>query len=223
MDRNQVIAKIQAMMALRDGSTFDGEASNASRMIDMLCAKYGVNIDEDLKPEVLDELFSQGRHRDYIKWILKAVAAYYDAKLYISNKTQLKVIGTEAQQIVVKIYNDFIIECMNNEAQKAYQGEQVLAQLMGKPAPDRKFLHAFKQAFATQVCTRLRQMKQEENRVHEHAKYTSAIVKGYALSRARSTSTMLGGSGAEAGFSAGDSVSLRKQASGSSQRQLCGV
>jgi hypothetical protein len=223
MDRNQVTAKIQAMMALRDGSTFDGEAANAAAMIDKLCAKYGVNIDEDLKPEVLDELFSHGRHRDYIKWILNAVAAYYDAKLYISNKTDLKVIGTEAQQIVVKIYNDFIVECMNNEAQKAYQGEQVLAELMGKPAPDRKFLHAFKQAFATQVCTRLRQMKQDENRKHEHAEYTSAIVKGYALSRARSTSTMRGGSGAEAGFSAGDSVSLRKQASGSSQRQLCGV
>jgi hypothetical protein len=223
MDRNQVIAKIQAMMALRDGSTFDGEAANASAMIDRLCAKYGVNIDEDLQPEVLDELFSQGRHRDYIKWILNAVAAYYDAKLYISNKTDLKVIGTEAQQIVVKIYNDFIVDCMEKEAKKAYQGEQVLAELMGKPAPDRRFLHAFKQAFATQVCTRLRQMKQDENRVHEHAEYTSAIVKGYALRRARSTSTMRGGGGAEAGFSAGDSVSLRKQASGSSQRQLCGV
>jgi hypothetical protein len=223
MDRNQVIAKIQAMMALRDGSTFEGEAANASIMIDKLCAKYGVNLETDMAPEVLDELFSQGRHRDYIKWILNAVAKYYDAKLYIYNKTELKVIGTEAQQIVVKIYFDFIVECMDAEAQKAYQGEKVLAELMGRRAPDRKFLHAFKQAFATQVSTRLAAMKQEENRVHEHAEYTSAIVKGYALTRARSTSTMRGGSGAMAGFSAGDSVSLRKQASGSSQRQLCGV
>lgn len=220
MDRQQIIAKIRSMMALRDGSTFDGEAQNAAAMIEKLCKKFGINPETDLTPQVFDELFSEGRHRDYIKWIYNSVANYYDAKLYIQDKTKLRVIGTEAQQIQVKLYAEFIVECMEKEAKKAYEGEKLLAEMMGKPAPTRTFLHAFKQAFATQVSTRLREMKDSE---HEHAKVTGAYLSTMRFGRARSTSRFRGGSGAEAGNCAGSSVSLRKQAGGAQRLQLAGA
>jgi hypothetical protein len=220
MDRQQIISKIRAMMALQEGSTFEGEASNAAAMIEKLCKKFGIDLQSDLSPQVYDEIYSEGRHRDYVKWIMNAVAKYYDAKLYIQDRTKLKVIGTEAQQIQVKLYGEFIIECMEKEAKKAYEGEKVLCELMGNPLPNRTFLHAFKQAFAQQVTTRLREMKVDK---HEHAEITKGYLSTMRFGRARSSSTLRGGSGAAAGASAGEGVSLHRQAGGSNQRQLCGV
>ena len=43
MDRKQVIEKIQAILKLQEGTTFDGEADNAAKMIDMLCKKVWCN------------------------------------------------------------------------------------------------------------------------------------------------------------------------------------
>ena len=57
MDRKQVIEKIQAILKLQEGTTFDGEADNAAKMIDMLCKKYGVTIDEATEVQVEDEIF----------------------------------------------------------------------------------------------------------------------------------------------------------------------
>lgn len=219
MDRQQVISKIRSMMALQQGSTFEGEAANAAAMIEKLCKKFGIDLECDLTPQVYDELYSEGRHRDYIKWIMNAVASYYDAKLYIQDRTKLKVIGTEAQQIQVKLYGEFIIECMEKEAKKAYEGEKMLAELMGKTPPNRTFLHAFKQAFAQQVCTRLREMKVDK---HEHAEITKGYLSTMRFGRSRSTSRFRGGSGAMAGNSAGEGVSLHKQAGGSQRLALTG-
>ena len=219
MERQQIIDKIRSMMKLQESSTFEGEAANAAAMIEKLCKKFGIDLENDLTPQVYDELYSEGRHRDYVKWIMNAVAAYYDAKLYIQDRTKLKVIGTEAQQIQVKLYGEFILECMENEAKKAYEGEKLLADLMGKTPPNRTFLHAFKQAFATQVATRLREMKVDK---HEHAEHTSKYLSTMRFGRARSNTRIRGGSGAMAGTSAGEGVSLRKQAGGSQRLALAG-
>lgn len=219
MNRSQVIDKIRAMMALQESSTFEGEAHNAAVMIEKLCKKFGVNIETDLTPQVYDELYSSGRHRDYVKWILNAVAQYYDAMLYTQGNTTLKLIGTEAQQIQVKLYSDFILECMEKEARKAYEGEKMLAELTNNTPPNRTFLHAFKQAFAQQVCVRLKQMKQDK---HEHAEVTAGYLSTRKFGKSRAKTTIRGGSGAIAGYSSGESVSLNKQATGSSRLALSG-
>jgi NMD protein affecting ribosome stability and mRNA decay len=46
MDRQQVIAKIQSILKLQNGTDFEGEASAAARMIDKLCKQYGITVDE---------------------------------------------------------------------------------------------------------------------------------------------------------------------------------
>jgi len=178
-------------------------------------------LDDAIKPQILDEVFTSGRTRDYTKIILAALARFYDAKAYFKNTGDVHVIGSEAQQIQVKLYHEFVASCMDKEAKKAHQGEQVLAELLGNPAPTRSFLHAFKLSFSRTVSKRLDEMKVEQNRKHDHADYTAAMVKTYRFGNWSGKSA--NGSGALAGQSAGDSVSLRKQASGSSQRQLCGV
>jgi hypothetical protein len=221
MDRQAIVSKIQAMMALQASSTFEGEASAAAAMIDKLCQKYGISLSDAIKPQILDEVFTSGRTRDYTKIILTALAKFYDAKAYFKNTGDVHVIGSEAQQIQVKLYYEFVAACMEQEAKKAYEGEKILADLLDKPAPTRSFLHAFKLAFSRTVSQRLAVMKVEQNRKHEHAEYTSAIVKTYRFGGWRGKSAT--GSGALAGNSAGNSVSLNKQAGGSSQRQLCGV
>ncbi len=40
MDRSQVIAKIQSILKLQNGTEFEGEASAAANMIDILCNQY---------------------------------------------------------------------------------------------------------------------------------------------------------------------------------------
>ncbi len=222
MDRQAVLDKIQAMMNLKDSSTFEGEAANAAAMIDKLCAKYGVSLD-DLTPQILDEVVASGRVRSYNKLIWEAVAYFYDAQLYYKNSAnEVRVIGSEAQQIQVKLYSEFICDCMHNEAQKAYEGEKILAELTDSVMPSRKFLEAFKVTFAAEVRRRLSEMKRETNRVHEHKQLVEGEVSKRRWGRAKSIRTFASGSGAMAGACAGNSVSLHRQASGSVQRQLCG-
>jgi hypothetical protein len=222
MDRQAILDKIQAMMNLKESSTFEGEASAAAAMIDKLCAKYGVSLD-DLTPQILDEVIASGRVRSYNKLIWEAVSYFYDAQLYYkSSQNEVRVIGSEAQQIQVKLYSEFICQCMHQEAQKAYEGEKVLAELTGSAAPSRKFLEAFKVTFAAEVRRRLSEMKRETNRVHEHKQLTAAEVNKRRWGRAKSIRTIASGSGAMAGACAGNSVSLHRQATGSVQRQLCG-
>jgi len=221
MDRAQILNKIRAMLALKENSTFDGEADNASRMIDALCAKYGITVDDAIRPQILDEIFISGRTRDYTKRILAALAEFYDAQAYYPSNGSVRVIGSEAQQIQVKLYYEFIVESMEKEAKKAYEGEKLLAELTGGCSPSRTFLHAFKLAFSHKVRSRLEEMKEQQNRKHEHAEYTLEKVNTYRFRRVRLSVGR--GSGALAGQSAGENVSLNKQASGSSNRALCGV
>jgi len=222
MDRQSVLDKIAAMMALKESSTFEGEASAAAAMIDKLCAKYGVSLD-DLTPQILDEVIASGRVRSYNKLVWEAVAYFYDAQLYCKNsENQIRIIGSEAQQIQVKLYSEFICDCMNKEAQKAYDGEKILSELTGSAMPSRKFLEAFKVTFAAEVRRRLSELKRETNRVHEHKQLVEGEVSKRRWGRAKSIRTMASGSGAMAGACAGNSVSLHRQASGSVQRQLAG-
>lgn len=219
MDRSEVIAKIQAMLRLQQGTSFEGEAANAARLIDKLCREHGITLSEATTPQVSHELFSEFKKlNSAIFRILSAVARFYDAQAYIYRGKQFKIIGTEAQQIVVKVYFDYIVECMEKEAEKAYLAEKVLANLMGNEMPARNFKHHFRLAFADTVKQRLQQLKIDEGREHEHKEYTLAVVNTI---RWRNVSISAGsGEGANAGQSAGASVSLRRQASGSQTRAL---
>ena len=86
MDRSQVIAKIQSILKLQNGTEFEGEASAAAKMIDKLCKQYGVTVTEASVTQVMDEEFLTFKKSNYAyKMILNAIAIFYDAKAYISN------------------------------------------------------------------------------------------------------------------------------------------
>lgn len=219
MDRQAVINKIQAMIRLQEGTTFDGEASAAARMIDKLCREHGLTIDEINRPQIADEVFAEfGKINQAHFRIICAVAAFYDAKAYVQGKT-FHVIGSEAQQIVTRIYFDFIVDCMNKECDKAYTAEKILADLTGQPDPGRTFKHQFRLSFSSQVKERLDELKRLENRKHEHAEFAIEKIRTYRFGSRRIATGM--GVGAAAGQCAGQSVSLHRQASGSQSRSLC--
>lgn len=223
MDRAAIIAKIKAMLALKENTDFDGEAENAARMIDTLCAKYGINVSTDLIPEVLDEVFSTFKRMPKEDGILlNAVATFYDAMAYVNQGTSFKVIGTEAQQIQVQIYFEYLKEAMERDCNTAYTAEKVLAELMGNPLPRRTFKNEFRYSYVINVSQRLREMKENENRIHEDAEYTKNALALRKFVRARKTNGR-SGPGTLAGSSAGQTVSLNKQASaGASRRALTG-
>ena len=223
MERQQVIAKIKSMLALQEGTDFDGEASAAAAMIDKLCKKYGITVDEATEVVASDELYQSFKRLDTsFALIVNAVAKFYDAKAYIktvNGNKSLQVIGSEAQQIQVNLYSEFLVDVMNREAEKAYKAEKIIAELTGAKL-SRSFKINFKKSFADQVSTRLREMKIEENRVHEDKKAVDTALSKIRFNR--STSFKGGvGSGAVAGADVGSSVSLNRQASGGgAQRAL---
>ena len=226
MDRKQVIEKIQAILKLQEGTTFDGEADNAAKMIDMLCKKYGVTIDEATEVQVDDEVFLKFKKINVAyATLLNAIAYFYDAKAYLKtdvngNKT-IQVIGSEAQQIQVRIYFDYLVDCMEKETETAHKAEKIIAQLQGAKL-SRSFKINFRKGFAEQVMNRLQDKKKQEGRVHEHKAVTD---KALSTRRFNTSRRMNGASGygGNAGASAGGSVSLNRQASGASQKQIVGV
>ena len=226
MDRKQVIEKIQAILKLQEGTTFDGEADNAAKMIDMLCKKYGVTIDEATEVQVEDEIFLKFKKINVAyATLLNAIAYFYDAKAYLKtdvngNKT-IQVIGSEAQQIQVRIYFDYLVDCMEKETETAHKAEKIIAQLQGHSL-SRSFKTNFRKGFAEHVMNRLQDKKKQEGRVHEHKAVTD---KALSTRRFNTSRRMNGASGygGNAGASAGGSVSLNRQASGASQKSLCGV
>lgn len=224
MDRQQVIAKIQAILKLQKGTDFDGEASAAAAIIDKLCKQYSVTLEEATEIQVLDESFEKFKRINAAKaTILNAVANFYDAKAYIKNgdDKSLQVIGTEGQQIQTKLYYEYLLEVMERECDKAYSAEKVIANLTGSTV-NRSFKLNFRKAFSNQVALRLQEMKKEENRVHEDAQVVSDKLSTMRFGRAKKT-TAAQGSGAFVGADAGSSVSLRRQASGASRKALCGA
>lgn len=226
MDRKQVIEKIQAILKLQEGTTFDGEADNAAKMIDMLCKKYGVTIDEATEVQVEDEIFLKFKKINVAyATLLNAIAYFYDAKAYLKtdvngNKT-IQIIGSEAQQIQVRIYFDYLVDCMEKETETAHKAEKIIAQLNGSKL-SRSFKINFRKGFAEQVMNRLQDKKKQEGRVHEHKAVTDKALSTKRFSRGRAMNGA-SGYGGNAGASAGGSVSLNRQASGASQKQIVGV
>ena len=228
MDRKQVIDKIQSILKLQEGTSFDGEADNAAKMIDMLCKKYGVTIDEATEVQVDDEEFLKFKKMNVAHaTLLNAIANFYDAKAYlktskVTGEKSIQVIGSEAQQIQVRIYFDYLVDCMEKETDTAHKAEKILSQLTGTKL-SRSFKVNFRKGFAEQVMDRLVVKKEQEGRVHEHKAVTDKALSTRRFGRGRAMNGA-NGYGGNAWSSAGDSVSLNRQASGGgSQKQLSGV
>jgi len=224
MDRKQIIAKIQSILKLQEGSDFDGECQNAASMIDKLCKKYNVSLDEITETQVLDESFINFKRVNVaLTTLLNAIATFYDAKAYMKNgdTKSLQIIGSEAQQIQVKLYFDYLNQVMEKEAEVAHQAEKIMSALNGKTI-SRSFKLNFRKAFADNVALRLREMKEAEGRVHDDAKAVSDKLSTMRFGRAKKMNGA-NGEGAYAGAGVGSSVSLNRQATGSVTKQLCGV
>jgi len=225
LDRSQVIAKIQSMLKLQEGTTFEGEASAAAKLIDKLCKQYGVTITEATETQVADEQFVAFKRINQAHAILlNAVASFYDAKAYVKNGDvkSLQVIGSEGQQIQVRLYFDYLLEVMEKEATVAHNAEKVLAELQGTKV-SRSFKLNFRKAFADKVSARLFEMKKEEGRVHEDANAVKSKLTTMRFGRSRKMNGATG-AGAASGNQVGAGVSLHRQASGGgAMKQLCGV
>ena len=224
LDRTQVIAKIQSILKLQENTTFDGEASAAAAMIDKLCKQYGITINEATETQVSDEEFlSFKRVNVALTTLLNAIASFYDAKAYMKNgdTKSLQIIGSEAQQIQVRLYYDYLVQVMEKEAEVAHKAEKILSSLRGDSVSC-SFKLNFRKAFADNVALRLREMKKAEGRVHDDAKAVSDKLSTMRFGRAKKMNGA-NGAGAYVGANVGAGVSLNRQASGSVAKQLCGV
>jgi hypothetical protein len=155
--------------------------------------------------------------------LANAIATFYDAKAYLKSgdSKSLQIIGSEAQQIQVRLYYDYLVQVMENEADVAHKAEKILCDVTGKTV-SRSFKLNFRKAFADKVAERLKEMKLAENRVHDDAKAVSDKLSTMRFGRAKKMNGA-SGAGAYSGANVGAGVSLNRQASGSVAKQLCGV
>ena len=217
MDRTAILEKIQQMLALQASTSFDGEAEAAAKMIEKLCKKHGISIDEAKGPIIKDEQFGESFKRmDQAKaMIYNAVAAYYGAKLYIDRSnasSEFKIIGSEAQSIQTELYSQYILQVMEKELETAYRAEKVIAHLQDKTV-DRSFRSNFRKAFADKVGARLFDMRDKREQPHEDAQAVREALTKRRFGRSRSFRGAAG-AGAVAGGSVGGSVGLNRQAAG---------
>ena len=151
MDRTAILEKIQNMLALQQSTNHEGEYEAAANLIEKLCAKYGVSVEDAGKPIAKDEQFGDEFQRinKAHALIINAVGKFYGAKPYVKTDQQgvksFKLIGTERQQLETQLYFDFIVEVMEKEAAKAYAAEKVIAELTGGNVT-RSFLNNFRTA-----------------------------------------------------------------------------
>ena len=219
MERNKVISKIKAMISLQNSTEFSGEFDAAAHLIEKLCSEYGVNLDSIDIPEILDETFEEFSRYSQVKGqLLYAVANFYDAVAYIKNgaNKSLNIIGSESQVIQTKLYYEYLYEVMEKEAEKAFLGEKVLADLTGGTSPSKSFKNNFRLSFVQSVQERLSEMKESD---HPHKKYTQEKLSQMRFGKTKKAKNSYG-DGAMAGMSSGSSVSLNKQTSGSHQKFL---
>ena len=215
------------MLALQEGSNFEGETAAAAAMIDKLCEKYGVTIQEATTPQVLtEEHHKTGRMNDAEFILFCAVARFYDAKGYVQydrsggrKVSKFMCIGTEAQQIQTKLYYEFLKDQMDRECDKAYQGEKILADILGQNFTRAGFKVNFNKAFSDKVRDRLIEMKAARED-HEHKEFTAIEVAKIKFGNRRVAAGS--GWGAQLGNDAGSQVSLNKQAGGRQQLALAG-
>jgi hypothetical protein len=230
MDRKAILDKIAAMLALQESSTFEGEASAAAEMIDKLCKKYGVSVDDVNTPQVMEEEYKSYRKIDNSELILfTAVATFYDASPIVSISrisgravSTLTCVGTEAQQIQTKAYYDFFLSVMNKECDLALEGEKVIAMMNDRQFDGRGFRSQYKKAFAARVNYRLGELK-TQRADHEHKGITKQYTDNIANLKERKTKhTFNTTDAAMLGRVAGNDVSLHKQAGGSKTLALSG-
>jgi hypothetical protein len=228
MDRQAILKKISAMLRLQESTGFDGEANAAASLIDKLCKQYGVTIDDFNTPQVLTEEFEVYKKLDESHFILfGAIARFYDA-LGMSHSnyqtgrkvTTLKCIGTEAQQIQVRLYYDFLKNCMIRECEIAMAGEKILAELMCNSYNAYGFRANFCKQYAAKVRDRLFEMKLNRED-HPDKNHTAAVIARLKLRTHRMSQAS--GIAAQLGSNAGANASLHRQASGSQTRALCGA
>lgn len=227
MDRQAILDKIAAMLRLQESSDFDGESAAAAAMIDRLCKKYGVTVDDAITPKVLTEDFhSTGRMNEAEFILFCAVAKFYDAKGYVQydNKTgrrvsTFKCIGTEAQQLQTKLYYDFLLETMKKECEKALKGELILSELTGGNFNKSGFRSNFYKAFSFKIKERLIELKVDRD-THEHKEITAIEVSKMRFG----TRKVSGGAGlgAQIGANAGENASLHRQTTGRQTLALAG-
>lgn len=220
MDRKQVIEKIKAMLALQESTDFEGEAAAAAALIDKLCLQYGVTLDEATKTEILDEVFITGMQIPMAdKLLLDSVASFYDASCYIESyrrgEKKLRIIGSEAQQIQVQLYYQFLKEVMDRECEVAREAEGFMAEITGRKV-SKGFRANFKTAFASKVRERLTEMKEAEGRTHKDANGVKLALASMKFKSSRRYGSL--GEGAYAGYDAGSNVSLNRQATGAGGR-----
>lgn len=227
MDRQAILDKIAAMLALQESSTFEGEAAAAAELIDKLCKKYNVSVEDATIPQVLTEEFDAQKRLNESEFILfAAVSVFYDGKGFVRYDysqgrkiSRFICIGTEAQQIQIKLYFEFLKDCMEKECEKAYQGEKVLADILGKEFTRAGFKVNFNKAFAAKVRDRLIEMK-DTREDHEDKQYTAAEIAKIKFGVRKSSGAI--GCGGLAGGEAGSNVSLHKQAGGRQTLALTG-
>jgi hypothetical protein len=230
MTRSDLHSKLAKLLRMQSSCNAN-EAANASRLLNRLCAEAGLdpaNITGDEDDTSLQATYYQYgdtfARMDFASALLfNAVANYYNGDLVVTKcgtrKSYFKVFCTEGNKIRIEVYYEYLLEVMNNLADKAKKAN---------PGSRNNFRMNFRKAFADEIWNRLDAMRREDRsegpalvRVDRERKAVQELMDK-VCNRMRVTRTTVG-HGASAGRQAAGGVGLSEQVAGGGGRMLAGV
>jgi hypothetical protein len=229
MTRSDLHAKLAKLLRMQSSCNAN-EAANASRLLNKLCSEAGLDpsdITGDEDDTSLQAIYYQYGNEfsrmDYASALLfNSVAKYYNGDLVVTRcghrKSYFKVFCTEGNKIRIEVYYEYLLEVMNDLADKAKKAN---------PGSRNNFRLNFRKAFADEIGNRLDAMREEDRsegpalvRVDKERKAVRGLMDE-VCNRLRSTSTTVG-HGASAGREAAGGVGLSEQVAGGRSRMLVG-
>ena len=225
-DQQQAIkAKIAKLLRMQESGNA-GEAANAAAFVEKLCREHGILPEEisdnyDPNEEIAVDFFygaASKRLDPATTIVLNYVAQHFNGSVvrkWTSNGRRLHVFATQANQIQIELYTDYLLEQLKKISDREC------------PKGDIRFRNNFKKGFAIEIGSRLSAIKSEQhkkgipengvpglvlsNRDEAQLKIADSYKDLLYPSLCKATSYSIGYHGREAGASAAGSVGLNRQ------------
>lgn len=214
------IEKIKKMLALANGTNFEGEAEQALAMANKLMSEEGLTMEEIAKTSIEDELgelgseyLNNGEEKAYQPWrrtLLNALCRMFDCS-FVNNKKAgttkftIDLIGRESNRVTVQLMYNWIADRTLKEAREKF----------GKMTAKRNsYCNGVANAIWDKVCQMKPNPKTDKNawgivpidevENFKHSKYP-------CLRTTSNRATISDGSAYASGVEAGKNTSLNKQ------------
>lgn len=174
-ERTKILDRIKKILALANGTSFEGEANTAMKMAQSYMTQYGlsmtdIEIGEALDEEIISEPVDRKNPNNW-EWLLGlAVATVTDTKAYISHLSQgkvLKFIGYKSDVDFAKVLYSVLYVAIKTASYSKF----------GREKEDRNMRLSFRVGCAVRLDERATEEKQVVVKAQENNRFALVVVE----------------------------------------------